>query len=165
MYYSQDSLYRAGNTDSYQYNYQKETSSNTRYIPLLTRFSNLQMHSYLLTLSIITPFLTHYQFIIHRDSGIPSLGNIYSKMIDAEIDQATLLSSNIRSSEATTKLRESRAWLHSSAANRSESMNFEEMESIVWFKHQVRRFYQDRGILLSFKLLTHTLTHSYPLFI
>jgi chloride channel 7 len=40
--------------------------------------------------------------------------------------------------------RASKQWIMSKR-NMAESMDFDEMESVVWRKHQLRRFFQDRG--------------------
>jgi len=41
--------------------------------------------------------------------------------------------------------RESRAWIADKTKGSLESMDFEELESVTWRKHHLRRFFQDRG--------------------
>jgi chloride channel 7 len=73
---------------------------------------------------------------IRPPSGLIPSSNSYNKLQDDELPTASSYSpKNITKKETISGFKETK----------KESMDFEEVESVMWRKHQLRRFFQDRG--------------------
>ena len=70
------------------------------------------------------------------------------KRVNDEQDDGTLLSAGLKEysyDKVNKAVAPVGGGMSISTTKRTESMNFEEMESAVWRKHQVLRFFQDSG--------------------